>query len=460
MSNRWFVYRESETLGPFDAHEVRAGLRSGDLDPFDKVGLEGSNIQRALLDIDEIFVTEDEQAPSIQQPDLKLPEEQLDVSGSDIQPKAQEADLRAAPNSKRSSGQGYLGGAIEKIKDSEEVSAVVKKYKSYFVLSKKNIWGPFSYRHIVELYKKGTVPADARVKKNGYSKSVPIKSFVKKHTPKKKNNVHSANIIALQNNKRRLIIVKSEGRSVQWLSLAIVFVCLVIALAMALTFLKSNDSEAENQQTVAPTRPSAKFESTPSPSTSQLSRSKASQPTSFRAATKIPVRKSRVQSKKSIKKETASRSKVTAAPQRAFKKPPTTRRSSTRTASGRKTKLSPKRSVSRGVSRVASRKKPTLRKSAVRNPTAVQSASLGIIPSLRGREGDEVTMGPLAFSVGKLQGCSNKCLLNFADRNAKTISVMFFKGAYMSKLLSKKGAAILQGTVSDGGNTLILQNVR
>lgn len=414
MSNRWFVYRENETLGPFYAHEVRAGLRSGDLDPFDKVGLEGSSIQRALLDIDEIFLAENEQAA---------------VSGSDIVTKSfQEADLTSPLKAK--AGAGYLGGAIEKIKDGnkEAVSEFVKKYKSYFVLSQNNIWGPYSYQQIVELYKKGTLPKEAKIKKNGYSKSIPIRAFVKKHsTKKKRSNSHSANIIALQNNKRRFIIVKSENKSLQWLSIAVVFVSIIIALAMLSQTTKNNQTAPAVQKRTAPAQ------------TAQVQAPPAIKKTTARKTTARKT--SRVKSKPKIQRRASK---------------PATRKTTVRKAPAKKTYKRTK-TPTKVRRRVASR--PTIKRRApIRKK--VSGPSLSSLPSLGGREGDEVTIGPLAFSTGKLQGCSNKCTLNFADRNAKTIRVVFFKGAYLGKLLSKKGAAILQGTVSDNGNTLILQNVR
>lgn len=65
LIDRWFIFKEQGTLGPYAAEEVRMFLREGTIDPFDMVAREGSNVRRELIDVDEIF---EQQSPQFSVP--------------------------------------------------------------------------------------------------------------------------------------------------------------------------------------------------------------------------------------------------------------------------------------------------------------------------------------------------------------------------------------------------------
>lgn len=55
MSDRWYIFKEGETLGPLTSAQIREGLRDGTFDPFDLVARDGSSVRRELVEVDEIF---------------------------------------------------------------------------------------------------------------------------------------------------------------------------------------------------------------------------------------------------------------------------------------------------------------------------------------------------------------------------------------------------------------------
>ena len=55
MSLRWLVYAAGEELGPWSASRIRDELRAGRIDAFDMVAVEGGQIKRPLMEVDEIF---------------------------------------------------------------------------------------------------------------------------------------------------------------------------------------------------------------------------------------------------------------------------------------------------------------------------------------------------------------------------------------------------------------------
>src|SRR5688500_1967963 len=55
MSDRWYIYKDGQALGPMTAAQIRDGLRDGSFDPFDLVSRDGSHVRLELVEVDEIF---------------------------------------------------------------------------------------------------------------------------------------------------------------------------------------------------------------------------------------------------------------------------------------------------------------------------------------------------------------------------------------------------------------------
>ena len=169
MAIRWIVRRQGGDVGPYTSKQVREALKEGDLDPFDKVCREGSNIFQDLIDVDEIF---SDPAP---------------LDHSETVPLEAAAGLEATvavgvgapPHDNRSEPK-----AIEARQEPAAQNPLfVRKYKIVDPTGRR--WGPFSAREILAFSAKGTLPATCKVVSKGSKKLVSVREFVSVYTTSK-----------------------------------------------------------------------------------------------------------------------------------------------------------------------------------------------------------------------------------------------------------------------------------
>ena len=168
MAIRWIVRRQDGDVGPYTSEQVREALKEGELDPFDKVCREGSNIFQDLIDVDEVF---SDPAP---------------LDHSETVPLEAAAGLEAtiaigggAPPPDRSKPR-----AIEPRKQPAAQNPLfVRKFK--IVDPNGRRWGPFSAREILAFSAKGTLPATCKVVSKGSKKLVSVREFVSVYTKSK-----------------------------------------------------------------------------------------------------------------------------------------------------------------------------------------------------------------------------------------------------------------------------------
>lgn len=194
MSDRWFIYKDGQALGPFAPEEIRQSLREGTFDPFDLVSREGSSVRRELVEVDELFFTSKvvyagEQAsgfgdgpvsgaPSVFAPSGNLPA----VRGDQTQ-----ASQRGAPDV---AGNGHLALASssratlasQQSRPVAQQNAPRKRRrdpKHFHVMDPRGrVLGPVSASEIHSLFYKGVLDKDVKVMRDGSRAQVPVARFV------------------------------------------------------------------------------------------------------------------------------------------------------------------------------------------------------------------------------------------------------------------------------------------
>lgn len=83
-------------------------------------------------------------------------------------------------------------------------------------------------------------------------------------------------------------------------------------------------------------------------------------------------------------------------------------------------------------------------------------------PSLDDSVGNTVTLGPLRFNPALLDQCGLKCKLPTQDASGRTITLVFFKEAFLSEMIAKGGRVTVSGRLNreGGGFSLLLQDVK
>jgi hypothetical protein len=220
-SDRWYIYKDDEEIGPLTAKQVRQLLREGEFDPFDKVSRENGTVIRELIDVDEIFdtsiseteIVEPTPAPTARfnrsfssldsgssqataldngKPFIPDRRNRLDRRKSDRKINFERRDVDRR-ESQRSGGTGLVL-ADPKIADSVQEQASVESnpilavraknqfvdfQKRYFLDDLKGrIVGPLSSEEIQQLYLQGKVPASVWVKKIEGGAKVKILKFI------------------------------------------------------------------------------------------------------------------------------------------------------------------------------------------------------------------------------------------------------------------------------------------
>ena len=122
MAVRWLIFSAGGQLGPWSASRIRDELRGGRIDPFDLVAIEGSQIKRPLVEVDEIFETAQVQSAAI----IEEQSGERQVASSDV--RVQKQDVDTAPllkivTSDEQRGPGSEASKLSPNKDSESLES-------------------------------------------------------------------------------------------------------------------------------------------------------------------------------------------------------------------------------------------------------------------------------------------------------------------------------------------------
>lgn len=180
MSERWLIYKNDQTLGPFTSEEVRNALRDGSLDPFDLVAREGSSVQRELLEVDEIFVS----TKVVFVEGAASHEEQPEPVALRQVPGERATEPPARPGVY---GQGHLALASDAQgtqpsqapKPGQGQAKRRRDPKHFYILDAKGRrLGPVTAGEIQTLFYKGVLDKSARILRDGSQAKVPVNKFV------------------------------------------------------------------------------------------------------------------------------------------------------------------------------------------------------------------------------------------------------------------------------------------
>jgi hypothetical protein len=483
MAKAWIVYKDDETLGPFDAAEIRELLRDGTLDPFDQVAQQGSQIKRELVEVDEIFYAENNlkfgsgTSPgstaaqnvfgSNTEPSISAikdvgssPKTSVSTMAPSRDDGPDELDLLTnnsssarnmptvpatvptpgmklllADHAAVATGAGQELVKSDKGRNRSPASRPRKDPKKFQIVDEAGrVLGPLSAGEIQALFFKGVLGASVRVMKVGTNSKVPVKKFVAVYTQSKGQN-HVQQGAHPQMAARPPQVQRGPSYSsphtanpTQWM----VAVMMAIVLAGGGWFgyeLMKNHKISFSWFAKEKRQSSAKK----SKKSKKLNSSKGSLPRPKAYKNKYKKPKKQYFRKKPKKKNSIYKRQT----KPKYVQKPTPRKAKLVRPSTFKKAYAPKR--------VAYKPKKSV------GYTGPKVSTL--------RAGMNVSgLGPMAFDVGAVKSCKMKCNVQMVGAGGR-VTVKFFKIHYADKLLSRGGRVWISGLVQKaGGQTTILLN--
>lgn len=481
LAKRWFIHKDDKSAGPYTGAEIRQLLREGAVDPFDHVSAEGSSVKQELVEVDEIFVSDNvayqDQAagaesgafvPQVRERSFSGREKI--VAGSDTaaagssppgQMIALASDMRKLGNSNNL--------PVPVPKENAQIVPVPRKKrdpkKYHLIDAKGRVLGPLSPGEIQSLYYRGVVDRSVKVMRDGSTSKVAVGKFVlsyaeaqgMKNLPKQgaHPNIHGASKSAL--NRLALMRRAQQMRTVSGMApttvaiLCIAFVLIALTVGLLIkdgALLSGGDDRGRREAPRGEDRPPAK-KTAPSKRAPERTVPKKQKPP--QAVSKPPARSvGRTGGalarpggvRQAVKVQRSTRPVAKATPQQVRplyqrpKPPPRPVYTSPRV-------VQPARPVARPVASVAA--------PAVQKPAGNSIASLQNGQTVKG-------FGPLTFNKDSVDICEGACTVMFFGAGG-SVSVAFFKSAWGPALMSKSGPVYISGSVrKSGGSVKILLN--
>lgn len=461
---KWYVYRNNEVLGPFEAQDIRNALRTGDIRAFDMVGMQDSAVRRPLVEVDEIFETKSVSYVEAQE------------RGVPYQPAPLSPDMQKVSH-------GYLGGAINVAKKPAKPAALKKiakprrSPKKYFVHRNNNIVGPMTAKEIMQIYEKGGLPRDAKIQKNGRAQKLSLEMFVERYQEARGQvgGVDNFSMVPQRFDKpmgtmTKLTIGRSMDRSLIWImAMSLVATVVVIGfLAFILTIDKDEPSRGKadpiTRSPMAQTRTTVKPPPVSQPESRAPVRQVERQPERQQEVKREPVVRVAPMARVPVVMATRTPTKRVRVEAREIPEP----RKPTRSAPVvRKEEPPVKRERVAAVKPMPTPEKAPVKREAPAprpkpQPQQAQdnSARFGLIGDLSVRVDSTIKVGPLGYNMSDVEACSGICVVTFRGANGQSVNVKFFKQGFYAKLKSKNGVAIVEGTVRENGKILLLKGVQ
>ncbi len=454
---KWYVYRNNEVLGPFEAQDIRNALRTGDIRAFDMVGMQDSAVRRPLVEVDEIFETKSVSYVEAQE------------RGAPYQPAPLSPDMQKVSH-------GYLGGAINVAKKPAKPAALKKiakprrSPKKYFVHRNNNIVGPMTAKEIMQIYEKGGLPRDAKIQKNGRAQKLSLEMFVERYQ-EARGQVGGADNFSMvpqrfdkpMGTMTKLAIGRSMDRSLIWImAMSLVATVMVIGfLAFVLTIDKDEPSRSKANPTTRSPMSQPRATVKPPPVSQPEPRAPVRQVQRQPEVKKAPVVQPMPMARVPVVMATRTPTRRVRVEAREIPEP----RKPTRVAPVvRREAPAPQRERV-----VAAKPMPTPERAPVRREAPAprpkpqaqdNSARLGAIGDLTIREDSTIKIGPLGYSMSDVDACTGICVVAFRGAGGQTVNVKFFKNGFYTQLKNKNGVAIVEGTVREKGKILLLKGVQ
>lgn len=492
MSSRWVIYSGSEQFGPWNASRIRDELRAGRVDPFDMVCLEGSQIKKPLIEVDEIFESSAIQAAAII-PNETLP---LKASSSDVSidngpsmrpklkvvgdsPDAEKQTSKPLPDSnlQRNIDQQFAAD----LQSQESPDLYPQRPRAFEALAAKDaliaprkvgslpasarqqtpgvdtkryiIWrtgrtsdGPYSSREILASWYKKQISSDCSVQRLGHAKRIGIIQFVRFY---EKNSPSRSAVL-----RQALLVMKAKTAASWWLTIAIVMAMLIILSAFffrasltltgpVLESIPADELSQTQPGDVTSSMSTDKFDRFLPPENAQETAQEG--PSKGNAMTSPPAKKP-VDRKPEVSRRKA-RAPQNSVPryQSKYKPPP------------RAVTISPPpRSQSSVSTGMQTSPRPAGVPTSVR-PVTTRPNSTGFV------DGATVTIVNYRFNAAQLDACEMKCKI-LMNGPQGPVTAVFFKEAFGAAFLGKSNGVTLSGTVrkdpGSGGIQILVQSVK
>lgn len=444
MTTKWLVHNGNEPLGPWTPEEVREELRSGRIDAFDLVSIEGSARKRPLVDVDELFESASAKYRETVKHDISkeksaLIEEPL-VAGHDIirpagnsdkklkrvaeftKPRAFEAlaapiDVSKRPSPKQFSQAAPTGSGVSPVK-----AGTVRRYVLWVKNQKPQ--GPFTSREVLTLWYSKKLPPDTIVQRAGQSKKITIESFARFYEKA------APSGIAFVGEARAAASLLDV--STRWLILAVILGVLIISAALLSKYEPVEFEHYLNQLyrvtkgdgDDATEEGSMEFSEMP---TSEPQSSQNANPPSVNSQANPPKKTSSKQPQKGNSQQARPRTERAPRPVQRIEK--TAPRPAPRPAPGASAKVSKKAS----------------------------GAPAGLI------DGTTVTLSGYRFNMAALNACELKCRIQMTGPKGP-VTAVFFKEAFADSLVARASGVTVTGTIrrepGSGGVTIFVQSVK
>ena len=492
MAKRWFIHKDDKPTGPYAAAEIRQLLRDGAVDPFDLVSVEGSPVKQELVEVDEIFQSDnvayqDKAAgaeggafsPQIRERSYSNKEKRV-ANGSTLAPGSHNppGQMIALASDMRKIGNSNNPVRIknEKSKPAPAPSRKKRDPKKYHLIDAKGrVLGPLSPGEVQSLYYRGVVDKNVKVMRDGSTSKVAVGKFVMayaeaqgmKSLPNQgaHPNIQGAsksalNRMALMRRARQM--QQATGMSATMIGIIAAAVILVV-LTIGLLVKNGVFSGIEEPETRE--RPRQEIQSRPvkrtperrspvrsTPKVKPKAKPQASQRPAARSGGALgrPVPKIRqaikvVRSKRTPTRQvrpTYTRPKSPPKPLKQAYTPP--RQVQPYTPPKQVRPYTPPKQVK------AFGQQPV----PVAKPKGLTIGSLVNGQSVSG-------LGPMSFSRDAVDICQGTCSVLFTGAGG-TVSVAFFKNVWGPKLMAKSGGVYISGLVRKSGGSvkILLSGVR
>ena len=471
VSERWLIHKGGAVLGPYEAREVRDALRSGAIDPFDKVSREGSSVRRDLVDVDELFIPSGAVAEPPGMATTELPA-----------PTLSERESEATVATRRLDG----AAAVDPDEDDPDrrrapPAARRRQPRNFHIINAQGrVLGPVSAAEILALYYKGILDKRVRVQRQGAPQEVPVARFVTAYgaasSRRAPGQAHHPSMprsrrLSAMGPKRQARLAPARSQQFSPLATAVLGLALILAGASVYLVLASHVlRHAPRRATVLPRdgvrAPLPPLEFPPISPLPPPSPGEWPTPRPTSASTAVPSRGG-----STLPRPSGAPAHRGGGPLSTRERPPIARREplprpQPAAKSPSKPLAIPRPNVYQAPRTVppASFKTPLAMapppsaRPATASPAAAVAAAGGMT------NGQSLQhYGPMTFSKSDLDSCSGSCNIPFRGSGGQVLRVVFFKEAWAGALAAKAGGVYVSGivrTVAGGPPKLILANAQ
>lgn len=512
LSDRWYIYKDGQSIGPLTAAEIRDALRDGTFDPFDLVSRDGSSVRRELVEVDEIFFNSKvvydgaaaagggiakaasgdpfpvalESRETAGGPGVGTRGPGAGGSAESFDPNGGFVPTAGPPESNHGRreggiGQGHLaladvntagrGQATTRPPGRRSGSRGKRDAKRYQLIDAKGRQlGPLAASEIQSLFYKGVLDKSVQVLRQGSSAKVPVAKFVAVYAENARpsrpprQGAHPVIRPPGQNTLLRMAMVQQSRMLARkdtmtiialLVGIALLFLAGVVAYKSGVRTPDWFTSKPPQQRVLKQRRP------LPDQVRQQPVRKQAKkwvkqtykQPAKAPAKKKIDPRQKRFEERKrKVEAEKRNRERL-AELERA-----------------RKTRVAAKKPFVSPVAVKPSASPPVAppKKQAAVAPAAPASSPAPAAPKGGGSSvgslanGQTVSgLGPLSYDKTEIEICEGSCNVTFVGAGG-AVQVSFFKGAYGDMLMKKNGPVYISGLVRKKGKTvkIILSGVK